>query len=94
MKNKSDIGLALEPIVQDNKERLKLQLEYLQCDNAVENRKHLENLGLKFGFKMEYTAPNTPQQNGRVERAFAVTRDRALAMMIDARLTLGFQDIL
>jgi hypothetical protein len=35
---------------------------------------------------MEYTAPNTPQQNGVSEGRFVTDRDRTLAMMFEARL--------
>lgn len=44
----------------------------LRCDNTVENKIFEREQKLKgIGIKFEYTAPNTPQQNGVVERAFA-----------------------
>ncbi|CAJ1938811.1 unnamed protein product [Cylindrotheca closterium] len=42
-----------------------------------------EGLGLTF----EFTAPNTPQRNGRVERKFATAFGRVRAMMNTARMT-------
>ena len=38
----------------------------------------------KYGITMEYTAPNTPQQNGVVERKFVTIRDRSSAMTYNA----------
>jgi hypothetical protein len=40
----------------------------------------------KHGIQIEYTAPNTPQQNGVVERKFVTIRDRSCAAMINAKL--------
>jgi len=50
---------------------LNYQVKFIRCDNAGENvqleeASKEEGLGVVF----EYTAPNTPQQNGRVERGF------------------------
>ena len=58
-------------------------VKIIRCDNAGENRAFeeackQEGLGLKF----EYTAPNTPQQNGRVERKFQTLYGRARAMLL------------
>ena len=60
----------------------------IRCDNAGENKKFESNskkqgLGLKF----EFTAPGTPQQNGRVERKFAALYGRVRAMLNGARIT-------
>ena len=43
------------------------------------------------GVLFEYTAPNTPQQNGRVERAFANLYGRARSMLNAARLNREFR---
>jgi hypothetical protein len=45
---------------------------FLRMDNANENyalKSKIENEGLNV--QMEFTSPNTPQQNGQVERSFA-----------------------
>ena len=42
-----------------------------------------EGLGVEF----EYTVVNTPQQNGKVERKFAMFYGRVRAMMTAARIT-------
>ncbi len=48
----------------------------------------------KYGIKIEYTAPNTPQQNGVVERSFTIIRQRAVAMMHDLDLEIGVKNTL
>ena len=55
--------------------------QYLRCDNAGEHQKKLQNVCAKHGVNIEYTARNTPQQNGQVERAIATDRGRRNAMM-------------
>ena len=63
-------------------------MKAIRCDNAGENKQFekdatKDNLGLKF----EYTAVNTPQQNGRIERKFASLYGRVRAMLNNARVT-------
>ena len=85
---KSDIGTPLEEIL------IKLngrgnKVQNLRCDGAGENRRYVADLCNKYGVNLERTAPNTPQQNGVVERAFAVLKAKATAMMEQAGFTLG-----
>jgi len=61
--------------------------QYLRCDNASEQGNKLVDLCKSYGITMEYTAPNTPQQNGIVEQKIAMNRDRVNAMLLAARLT-------
>ena len=49
-------------------------------DNAGEN-KTLGNKVKTLGINVEYVAPNTPQHNGVVERAFAVGASRGRSIM-------------
>ena len=65
-----------------------LQPKYIRCDNAGENTKAdklCQSLGL--GITFEYTARNTPQQNGQVERSFATLYGKMRAMMRSAKMT-------
>ena len=63
-------------------------VKYLRCDNAGENIKTEEACQQQgLGVTFEYTSPNTPQQNGRVERKFATLYGRVRSMMNAARLT-------
>ena len=57
-------------------------VKYIRCDNAGENlslQQSLDNEGMNI--KFEFTARETPQQNGKVERAFATLYGRMRAMM-------------
>jgi hypothetical protein len=67
---------------------------FLRCDNAGENTTALSNVCATFGVTMEYTAPNTPQQNGVVERKFVTIRDRSCAAMITAKFSDYHQGLL
>ena len=61
--------------------------KYLRCDPAGENRKHLKEVCMKYGIILEMTATGTPQQNGKVERRFAVLKARAKACLTAANLS-------
>ena len=61
-------------------------VKYIRCDNAGENlslQKALDEEGMNI--KFEFTARETPQQNGKVERAFATLYGRMRAMMAAAK---------
>ena len=63
-----------------------VEVEMISCDNAGENKeleKAMKNNGFKTRF--EYTAADTPQQNGVVERKFATLFGRIRAMMIHCK---------
>jgi hypothetical protein len=62
-------------------------LLFIQCDNAGENKTTQEELRrLAPQVQFEFTAPDTPQQNGPVERKFATLYGRVQATMNRARL--------
>jgi hypothetical protein len=46
------------------------KVRFLRCDNAGENLRALVSVCDSHGVTIEYTAPNTPQYNGVVERKF------------------------
>jgi hypothetical protein len=52
--------------------RYKIKVKCFRCDNADENKSFQSMLKKKWKhyIKFEYTAPNTPQQNGNIERKF------------------------
>ena len=70
--------------------RHKIQVKIIRCHNAgeikvLERESDKNELGIIF----EYTAPETPQQNGVVERAFGTVMGRARAMMNHAGFTMA-----
>ena len=70
------------------------KIKFLRCDNAGENLESLRTICDKHGIQIEYTAPNTPQQNGMVERKFVTIRDRSCAAMISAKFNDEYQGLL
>ena len=93
MKKKSEIPQMAEALL-DKLIAQGYKVKFLRCDNAGENGNKLKQICEKRGIKMEYTAPNTPQQNGIVERRFVTDRERAHAMMLHANFDLELQKLL
>ena len=56
-----------------------------------EHQKDLQEICSERGIILGYTAPNTPQQNGRVEKKIHTIWQRAMTMMVDANLTADSQ---
>ena len=72
LKYKSQVKDKMIELIKDLDKKQGYKVKYLRCDNAGENLKVEEEcLKLGLGITMEYTSPNTPQQNGRVKRKFA-----------------------
>jgi hypothetical protein len=61
-----------------NQKELGHPVKYMKCDGAGENEEPLGQLCLKHGIVMEKTAPDTPQQNGVMERRITLIRQRGL----------------
>ena len=66
LNEKSDLTQKMVGLIKDLKTKYNWQVQRLQCDNlggnqAFERACNQEGLGINF----EYTAPGTPQQNGR-----------------------------
>jgi hypothetical protein len=70
------------------------KIKFLPCDNAGENRQPLEGLCNKNGTVMEFPAPDTPQQNGVVERRIALLQQCTNVMLIVANFTKSAKGIL
>jgi hypothetical protein len=64
-----------------------LWTKVIRCDNAKEHIGLLRKVANRFGRIIEYVAPYTPQQNGKVERQFPTDLHRANSMMDAANLT-------
>ena len=64
------------------KDNYNIQVKFLCCDNAGENKKLEGNCNAdELGIIFETTSTGTPQQNAYVERAFSMLMGRARAMM-------------
>ena len=61
---------------------------FVRCDNAGENRALADAIGeIGMNVQFEFTAPGTPQQNGKAERAFATIWGKMRSCMIHAGFT-------
>ena len=80
VKKKSEVPQCLENVLTWSQGK-GYQVKFLRCDNAGEHQTRLIDVCAKFGVQIEYTAPNTPQQNGQIERMIAVDRGRRNAML-------------
>lgn len=84
---KSDLSKNILPILKQLFVKGK-EVKYIRCDNAGENRtleKDCIDEGLDITF--EYTAPYSPQFNGRVERKFPTLYGKMRATFIHAGIT-------
>ena len=88
LKSKDETGDKLVSMVKQLKNEYKIKDQIkIRCDNAGENKtaeQMCKSEGLNVVF--EYTAPNTPQQNGKVERKFATLYGRVRATLNQAGL--------
>ena len=80
--NKSDQAKVLSYFIDEIEAETDKEVKIIRCDNAGENKTTEERfIREKRNIKFEYTARNTPQQNEKVERAFATLYGRMRAMM-------------
>ena len=67
------------------KEKHNITVKIVRCDNAGENEAFKEACKQEgLGISFEYTAPRTPEQNGRDERKFQTLYGRVRAMLAGA----------
>jgi len=86
LKKKSDVPETIQKLVSKLVAQ-NYKVKYLRCDNAGENKMTDELLKKKgIHVEFEYTSPNTPQHNGKVERKFATLYGRIRAMLNAAGL--------
>jgi hypothetical protein len=61
-------------------------VKFIRCNNLGENQALKQEMKKKgFNLQFEFTAPGTPQENGKVERAFATLWGRTRAMLNQAQ---------
>ena len=72
LKHKDDQVEELIAHIKELKSKYGKVVKYIRCDNAGENillEEWCKKEGL--GIQFEYTSPNSPQFNGKIERKFA-----------------------
>ena len=82
LKRKSETKDKICELVLELKSKNGYNVLFIRCDKAGENKTAQQELKrIAPSIKFEYTAPDTPQQNGRVERKFATLYGRVRAML-------------
>jgi hypothetical protein len=87
LKAKSDTAETVTRLLKHLKAKNNITTKFIRCDDAGENRS-LDKAcqEARLGIQFEFTAPGTPQRNGRVERKFATHYGRVRAMFNHAGL--------
>jgi hypothetical protein len=65
----------------------KVKVNYIRCDNSGENhdlQNQINDNHPKLVCKFDFTAPDSPQQNNKVERKFATLYGRVRAKLNEA----------
>jgi hypothetical protein len=93
MKNKDDqVSIVIKHIKMLQNEP-KIKVKYIGCDKSGENhdiQNYLRERYPKIRCKFEFTAPDSPQQNGKIERKFATLYGRVRAILNCAQITPAF----
>jgi transposase InsO family protein len=84
LKSKSDTTNKMLNFIMWMKER-KTPVKTIRLNNSGENMKLRDNTR-HMNINYEFTSPNTPQQNGRVERKFSILYDYMRSMINTAKL--------
>ena len=87
--NKRDQPEVMSNFIDEVEAEIGLKVKFIRCDNAGENKMTEDRfIKEKRNITFECTARDTPpQQNGKVERAFATLYGRIRAMMNYAGIT-------
>ena len=93
MSHKDMLALKLVPFVKKLKAEFNIDVRIIRCDNAGEN-KSFEEASKREGLniKFEYTAVNTPQQNGRVERKLQTLYGRLRATLLGCGIEMPIRN--
>jgi hypothetical protein len=66
-----------------------IRVKTVRCDNVKEQMVHLKNMCWGNGIIVEYIAPYTPRQSGKLERQFPTDLKRANAMLDSVKLNMA-----
>ena len=85
MKRKSDLAVEGMKLIKEIENNYRVTIKRIRCDNGGENKSLEKNvIENRMNVIFEYTAVNTPQQNGRIERKFATIYGQVGAMLTAA----------
>ncbi|MGL5934164.1 MAG: hypothetical protein ACRCZI_00925 [Cetobacterium sp.] len=96
LKRKNDVPKVMMSFLRKMKAR-GTPVKYIRCDNAGENvdlKNKCQNSTDLTEVEFEFTARNSPQFNGKIERKFATLIGRVRAMLNAAKLTRNLRNLL
>ena len=97
IKRKSDLPQVVYEWIMRATNQQKIRVNIIRCDNAGENLSLQKKLAHSFHcshIKFEFTAPNTPQQNGKIERKFATLFGKCRSMLNAAGVPQHLRELL
>jgi hypothetical protein len=85
---KSDLSITMQTWINLFQKKYNTTIKYIRCDNSGENQKFQKDIEADETLNpiFEFTAPYTPQQNGKIERKFATLWGKVRAMLNSAKL--------
>lgn len=93
LKSRDQIAGGLETLL--NKFKVyKHSTKYIRCDNAGENKSHVQTVMLEHRIQPEFISTDTPQYKGVAERHIIILKLCRMAMMNAAGLNLVTHNVL
>jgi hypothetical protein len=94
LKAKSDLPETVIKWINEIHKTTTVKIKSIRCDNAGENKSLQNQIESKkdLNIKFEFTAPYTPEMNGKIERKFATLYGKTRSMLNGARLTKELRD--
>jgi len=84
-KSRDELSETMLKVIKILQERYMMNVKFIRMDNAGENKSLMQMLEEKYPkIYVEFTAPGTPQQNGRVEKKFDTLIGYARAILNEA----------
>jgi transposase InsO family protein len=94
LKHKSDLPPIVIQWIQQIHKTTKVQIKTIRCDNAGENKSLQQKIQADktLNIKFEFTAPYTPEMNGKIERKFATLYGKTRSMLNGAKLPMKLRN--
>jgi hypothetical protein len=93
MKTKDETKHHVITLILDLQKDKNIKVKFICCDNSGENRDIQQEIIQipKIRVQFEFTAPDTPQQHGKIERKFATLYGKFRATLNESEFTWPFR---
>jgi len=94
IRDRSDTAEVMMRFIRIQRKRGNMTVKIIRCDNSGENQSFEEEAlnSTDLNLKFEYTAPYTPEQNGKVERKYQTLYGKTRAMLNTALLPISVRN--